>query len=205
MDSLLRSYWKPVFAYVRTSWSKTIEDAKDLTQAFFAYLLRKGYLSHLQAGCGSFRGYLKLALKHFLVDADRAEAARRPEGPLMSLDVGPAELDAQAPDESPERAYDREWFRCVLQDSIGTLRESLTREGKQIYFEVFQSRCLESESAGAPTYEELAARLGLTKTQVRWYLAHCRAALHLILRDRIREYVTSDEEIDREMQEVLKG
>src|SRR5262245_9712599 len=69
LDRLLRTYWKPVFAYVRSSWRKPVEDAKDLTQAFFASVLQKGYLSRLDPDRGSFRGYLKKALKHFLIDA----------------------------------------------------------------------------------------------------------------------------------------
>jgi hypothetical protein len=87
MNALLRDYWKPVFAYIRAAWRKPVEDARDLTQAFFARLLEKGYLGTLRPDAGSFRGYLKTALRHFLVDAERAADARRPEKPILSLDL----------------------------------------------------------------------------------------------------------------------
>ena len=37
-------YWKPVYAYVRAAWAKSNEDAKDLTQAFFLWLLEERVL-----------------------------------------------------------------------------------------------------------------------------------------------------------------
>src|SRR5437867_2750392 len=117
LSGLVQAYWKPVYAYVRTAWRTSIEDSKDLTQAFFAHLLDKGYLGSLRADRGSFRGYLKKALKHFLIDAGRAAQARRPEGPVVSLEAMPKVLERLAPaspNESPEQVYDREWLRCLL-------------------------------------------------------------------------------------------
>src|SRR5262249_26029430 len=35
LDTLVRAYWKPVYKHVRLRWGKSVEDAQDLTQAFF--------------------------------------------------------------------------------------------------------------------------------------------------------------------------
>ena len=32
--TLIASYWKPVYKYVRVTWHLPVEDAKDLTQEF---------------------------------------------------------------------------------------------------------------------------------------------------------------------------
>ena len=43
LDKLCRTYWYPLYAYVRRS-GRTPEDAQDLTQEFFARLLDKHYV-----------------------------------------------------------------------------------------------------------------------------------------------------------------
>jgi RNA polymerase sigma factor (sigma-70 family) len=195
MDRLLRTYWKPVLAYIQSAWRRDVEDAKDLAQAFFAQLLEKDTISRLTEK-GSFRGYLKKALKHFLIDAERADAVRRPPGPVV-----PVESVALAgPGETPDAAYDRLWFRCVMDAAIDDLRAYLERDGKRIYFDVFRLYCLEGD---AESYQDVAAALGLKETDVRNYLTFCRQSLREILRGRIREYVADESEIETELEQIL--
>src|SRR4051812_42036699 len=67
LNELCRSYWQPVFAFVRRSVSNP-EDARDLTQGFFADLLKDRSLSRADPKAGRFRSFLLGALKHFLAD-----------------------------------------------------------------------------------------------------------------------------------------
>jgi RNA polymerase sigma-70 factor (ECF subfamily) len=146
LELLIRTYWTPVYAYVRAAWHKSNEDAKDLTQAFFAHLLEKKYLSNVRPERGTFRGYLKQALRHFLIDADRASRSRRPDGPLLRLGESPDEIDRispPSPGDTPEKAFDREWFRRLIDDAIGVLKERLAADGKSVYVDVFQAYCLD--------------------------------------------------------------
>ena len=78
LELLCRTYWKPVYAYIRTAWKKSVEDAKDLTQAFFTHLMQKDHWKNLSPDRGSFRGFMKRAIKNFLIDAERHESVRRP-------------------------------------------------------------------------------------------------------------------------------
>ncbi len=217
LEQLLKLYWAPVFAYVRASWRKPVEDAKDLTQAFFAHILEKGYLAKMRPGLGTFRGYLKRALKNFLIDAERHASARRPDSPLLSLDAAPAELERigpAAPDEPPERAYDREWSRQVLDQAVADLKGLLASQGKQKYFDVFHAYFLEGAGPVStkltrtdeqgPTYDDVAARLGIKVTDVRNYLTSCRKLLRELIRGRIRDYVERDDEVDSELDEILR-
>jgi len=198
---LLRSYWKPVYAYIRAAWKKPVEDAKDLTQAFFAHLLEKDTLSRVRPGLGTFRGYLKQTLKHFLIDAERAAAARRPATPFIPLDDAPP-----APvEESPDRAFDRQWFRDLTASSLESLRARLDREGKGAHAEVFQRYVIDPAytTAASPTYREVAASLGLTEKDVDHYLRYCSGALLEILRTEIRRTVDSEREVDPEIRRLL--
>ncbi len=199
LERLLREYWKPVFAFVRVAFRKTVEDAKDLTQAFFTHMLQKGYLSRATPERGSFRAYLKVALKHFLIDAERAAAARRPEGPLLSIDAAPGALDligrAEAGDDA-ESVYDREWMSGVLAAAVDDLRARLETEGKRDTFAIFHEY---AEGRGEATYESLARKFGLQHHDVRNRLSACRKRLRELLQRRVRDYVADDADVAREV------
>src|SRR5436190_23452694 len=64
LEKLCRAYWFPLYVFIRRSGA-TQPDAEDLTQAFFARLLEKGYLSGLDRTKGKFRSFLLAALQHF--------------------------------------------------------------------------------------------------------------------------------------------
>ena len=44
LEAIAAAYWKPIYKYLRIRWGKSNEDAKDLTQDFFAKLIEKEYL-----------------------------------------------------------------------------------------------------------------------------------------------------------------
>ena len=64
------------------------EEAKDLTQGFFALLLERRDLDTVRKEKGRLRSYLLTSLKHFLTnERNRAMAIKRGEGQrLISLD-----------------------------------------------------------------------------------------------------------------------
>src|SRR5436309_796860 len=66
-EELGRQYWKPIYRYARVAWAKSNEDAKDLTQAFFLWLMEGDALDRYLPGRGSFRSFLKALLRHFLL------------------------------------------------------------------------------------------------------------------------------------------
>jgi RNA polymerase sigma factor (sigma-70 family) len=220
LNRFFKLYWKPVYAFVRTALGKSGEDSKDFTQAFFTHLLERGFFGRADSVTGSFRSYLKQALRYFVIDLERGLAARRPEKPLFSLDAAPGDLERlgpASPDESPERSYDREWFRGLLEQSLKILESTLEAEGKTLYFSVFRAFVGDSwkpasavpgapvgTSAG-PTYRELADRLKIRETDVRNYLSFCRRELRRILKERIRDYVDSEEEAELELRVFLNG
>src|SRR5215207_1735663 len=67
LNSLCRTYWSPLYAYVRRA-GHSPEDAQDLTQDFFARLLEKKYLQLANQERGRFRSFLLKSLQHFLVN-----------------------------------------------------------------------------------------------------------------------------------------
>src|SRR5262245_46577080 len=65
LAELCQTYWYPLYAYVRRLGHQP-DDARDLTQEFFAQLLAKHYLRAADRERGRFRSFLLTAFRRFL-------------------------------------------------------------------------------------------------------------------------------------------
>src|SRR5580704_10797452 len=65
LAALCRIYWYPLYAYVRRS-GHPADEARDLTQGFFARLLEKHDLRAADSERGRFRSFLLTAFNRFL-------------------------------------------------------------------------------------------------------------------------------------------
>src|SRR5438128_1018527 len=63
LETLCRTYWFPLYAYVRRKGYQ-VDDAKDLTQQFFARLLQGERIALADSARGRFRTFLLTALNH---------------------------------------------------------------------------------------------------------------------------------------------
>jgi len=83
LERLCRTYWYPLYAYVRREGYGP-DDAQDATQGFFAQLLARNSLTHVAPEKGRFRSFLLAAMRHFLsVERERdgsQGSARPPDG-----------------------------------------------------------------------------------------------------------------------------
>src|ERR1041385_6743159 len=92
LEALCRSYWHPLYAFVRRR-GYSPHDAQDLTQAFFGRLLEKGMVRGVDRSKGKFRSFLLASLEHFLANEWRnAHAQKRGGGAtFVSLEGESAE------------------------------------------------------------------------------------------------------------------
>ena len=67
LETLCRTYWYPLYVYVRRR-GYSPEDAQDLTQQFFALFLEKKYFGRASPGRGKFRTFLLHSLANFLAN-----------------------------------------------------------------------------------------------------------------------------------------
>src|SRR5215469_15100978 len=159
---LCASYWYPLYAYVRRRCER-IEDAQDLTQGFFACLLKKDYLKDFDRERDRFRAFLLAAFRHFIAnerDRDRSQKRGGGQGPI-SLDVEEAERRYQLDpghDLTPEKLYERRWAMALLDRAL----ERLQRESRELnHFERLRV-FLTGEPAGV-AYNALASELGMSE------------------------------------------
>lgn len=207
-DRFCALYWRPVYRFIRTAGRASIEDAKDLTQEFFGYFLEGGLLGKYRQEKGRFRSFLKGVLRRFLSEARRDGAAQKRGGgkTIVSLDV--SDLESARPlaggEGTPEEAFDRQWARDVLTESLAGLRKALSAEGKADCLRVYEAYEL-SPSQEGPSYGDLGRSMGLTEHQVKNHLDVARERLEQIVRERLARGVSSPRELADEMNELFSG
>jgi len=192
----------------------SVEDAKDLTQEFFSKLLEKEYLQEMSPEKGSFRGYIRTALFHFMSKAKRHERVRRPRDGAQLIhfqaDDDLSRADPPAGDASPDETFERAWVEQVLRQSMEELRSMLEAMGKTAYLQVFDkyygirpSDAPPAPPGPRPTYGQVAADLNLKETDVRNYLTFTRNLLRKLIVGRVRQYVSTEEELQSEVAHIL--
>lgn len=198
LEELTSRYWGPVFQVVLRTWTRDVEEAKDLTQSFFVRFLEKDFLDSVDADRGRFRSFLRAALRNFLINERRSETARkrRPEEGLVSLD---ARGEAGAPvGEDPTRTiFDREWKKMLIETSVARLRDEATGT-KAVFAELLVEYDLKAVEGERPTYAELAERFGIPQTQVTNGLRWARQRFGQLLEIELRLRTISDEDFRAE-------
>lgn len=196
LESLVSRYWKPVYHFVRAREEKQV--AEDLTQQFFTMLLARGDLAKVSKDRGSFRGFLRTALRHFLISANRGQMVAR-----HSFAFEEADLEWQRdPGTDPEAAFDRAWARTVLSRAVADLEQQLRDEGRDVHLAVFQAYCLDD---GELSYREIGATHGISENDVRNRLREARIRLRKILRSSLREYLGDGETVEDELRFILQA
>jgi RNA polymerase sigma-70 factor (ECF subfamily) len=201
LEKLCRTYWYPLYAYVRRQ-GHGVADAQDLTQEFFARLLSKNFLANVTPEKGKFRSFLLAAMKHFLANEwDRVRAEKRGgKQTFISLDETHAE-DRYALEpadiSSPESLFEKRWAWTILDRAWQRLKEENADEGKKELFselKVFLSR---EASQGA--YGAVASRLKMSAGAVAVAVHRLRQRYAQLLRVEIGQTVSSAADIDGEM------
>jgi RNA polymerase sigma-70 factor (ECF subfamily) len=196
LETLCARYWKPVYRYVRIAWSKSNEDAKDLAQAFFAWLLEGDALARYRPEKGGFRAYLKTLLRRFVGHQELALQRVKRGGGVIPL---PLDTDlVEDPKGDPEKAFDRAWVVDMVNRAIDRVRA----RGPEIAFRVYESYEL-VPPAERPTYVALAARLGIGENDVKAHLFAVRGEVRAELRAELVEITGGAAELEEEWQSLF--
>jgi len=210
-ETLVAVYWKPVYKYLRLKQHASEDDAKDVTQEFFARAIEKGFFDTFDPAKARFRTFLRVCLDRFV--ANERKAARRlkrggafaivpldfetAEGELRQRDVAvPSDLDEY---------FHQEWIRSLLALAVDDLRREYERAGKTTQFHVWKRYDLDAPaSLEAPTYAAVGREFGVNSTEVTNYLSAARKAFRRLLFERLRA-ICGDEEFEAEARYLLRG
>jgi RNA polymerase sigma factor (sigma-70 family) len=209
LATLVETYWKPVYKYVRIRWRASNEDAKDLAQGFFTRALEKSFFDAYDPERGSFRTYLRTCLDRFVSNERKAAARfkRSPELPLLPLDFEDAEgelaREAAAGGRTVDDYFHAEFARSLFGLAVDRLRDECALRGKDLPFRLFERYELERDPSEKLTYERLAEEFHIPTTQVTNFLAFARREFRRIVLERLREITASDREFREEARSLL--
>jgi RNA polymerase sigma factor (sigma-70 family) len=211
-ETLIGAYWKPVYKYIRYKWDVPNEDAKDLTQAFFARAVEKGFFDRFDAARARFRTFLRVCLDRFVANEHRAASRLKRGGgaQVVALDFEAAEgeLSRQAPASGidPDDFFRREWLRGLFELAVDDVRRHCAAGGKAVQFALFERYDLAgSDAAERQTYARLGDEFGLPESQVTNYLAFVRRLFRQTLLDRLRASTASEDEYQHELRCLFGG
>ena len=205
LDDLCRTYWVPLYAYLRRRGCSS-EQAEDVTQGFFAHILEKRTLDSADRERGRFRSFLLAAITRFLSnDRRRENAAKRGGGRRpLPLDVETGERwysREPAHDLSPDRVYQRAWAHLVVERALAKLRDEYDRAGKAGLFDRLRPH-LGGDAPPEP-YADLAGALGLSEGAVKLAVHRLRRRCGERIRREIAETVSDPADIGGEISDLF--
>ena len=206
LTTLCQTYWYPLYAYLRRR-GHNAEDAEDLTQGFFTRMFEKGTLGVADPERGRFRSFLLASLRHYVShERDHARAEKRGGSTLvlpLALEGAEGRYHREPPDgRTPETLFDQRWALTVLDRVAATLREEFGRRGKEAVFDGLRDHLIGADDR--LSYREIGARLGLSEVAARVAVYRLRRRFGELLRREIGETVTSPEDIEDEIQYLIR-
>ena len=204
-DTILASYWKPAYKYIRLKWQAGNEDAKDLTQGFFASAFEKNYFATYDAHKASFQTFLRACLDGYVANERKAGRRLKRGGDMdhYQLDFAAAEdeLVAHASSAvSPEDYFHREWVRWMFTLAVEAFRRRCDELGRGVHFQIFERYDLSDDDV---SYASLAAEFALDTATVNNYLAAARRDFRRIVLEKLREITATDDEFRTEARSLL--
>jgi len=207
LEKLCRTYWRPIYGYVRRQGVGP-EEAKDLTQGFFALLLERRDLDAVRKEKGRLRSYLLTSVKHFMAnERNRAMAIKRGQGQrLIPLeDLSERERVGFEPTETlaADQIYERRWALSVLDQVLVRLGDEYRAGGPASagLFDRLQKSL--TEDPGHPSPADTAREFGMTESAVRQASYRMRQRYRQLLREEISHTVMLPGDIEDELRHLI--
>ncbi len=207
LEELCAAYWPPLFCYVRGQGHDR-PTAQDLTQEFFARLLRGNRLACADPDRGRFRSFLLASLKNFLTNEwHRGQRLKRGGGcVIFSMSEAEAEdqpgFDPQDPS-GPDKIFERRWAETLIGRVNARLRREYEAAGWGARFEALKVYLVGEYEP--PSYEEMAARLGLTESALKSAIYKLRQRYGQVFRAEIAGTVSNPADVEAEIDSLLQA
>jgi len=205
LSTLCEAYWYPVYAFVRRSGCDP-EEARDLSQGFFARLLEKRDLGSADPARGRFRGFLLGSVRHFLSnERDRERALKRGGGQrILSIDQKDAEgryaLEPIDPI-TPETLFLRHWALTVVDSAMKRLAEDYRTKGRSRLFE--RVRPMLTGSDPDVSRCELAEELGMSETALNVAIHRMRRTFRHKLKEEVAQTLADPADAEDELGQLM--
>ena len=206
---MCEDYWPPLYSFVRHRGYNR-DDAKDLTQGFFAHLLEKEIYRRSDRSKGRFRNFLLTLLKRYLnaVRAYERSGKRGGRSKFIFLDAEAANREtvsvallAESPRDE-ERVFECAWAVELVRRAMGILEGEYSSEQKKRLLTVL--RPFLTGGVGLPTHEVAAASLGVPLDTMRSHLFRLRSRYRALLRAEVARTVPTKQDVEAELQHLCR-
>jgi RNA polymerase sigma factor (sigma-70 family) len=201
LQQICQTYWHPIYAYARKRGFSPA-DSEDVTQEFFADLLRKKEIENLQERKGKLRTFLLVTARNFMANEwKKRKALKRGGGvTVLRIDVTDAEEHTclePADNLSPEAIFERHWASSILNAVMQLLQESYELDGKSEVFEALKDHL--GLGRGERSYREIGEELGMSEMAARLTVHRMRKRYRQFLLQQIASTLDPEESAEEEL------
>ena len=192
-----RRYWHPLYAYARRA-GQGPEDAQDLSQGFFAYLLEKeDVLQKADAEKGKFRNFLLTLFKRYMQNEWQRGQAKKRGGDQVQVDYEDAEFCLSDVKElGPDDAYQRAWALTLLEQAMDELEGRFMARGDVERWNLMKPYLNGDSEAGL---REGADLLGITENAFTVAIHRLRRDFSKVLRKLVADTLNDPSEVQEEL------
>ncbi len=206
LELVCRNYWYPLYAFARR-FGKNHEDAKDLTQGFFHFLISGDAFKKANPELGRFRTFLLSSFKNFILkdhrDATRIKRGGAVSHVSMEWDEAEGRYAHEPQDDlTPERLFDRNWARLMMNSTFSRLQDEYRDSNEQDRFEALRFAL---EDPGALAYAEVASDLGLSEAGVKSAVHRLRRRFRELFREIVAESLDDPRLVDQELKHIVQS
>jgi RNA polymerase sigma factor (sigma-70 family) len=201
LNEFAERYYAAVRAFVAAIVREPTR-ADDLTQRFFETVVLSGrLLTHADRRRGSFRPYLKQAIRNFLIDEHRRRARfLESEIPVEAIAGDWNALAEQSA--APDREMLRAWARSVVAIAVARVERICRENGQDQHFQLFKRRYW-SDSDHPPAWRDVGEMFGLDEKIARSRADTAVRHFRIVVRDLIASDIGSGRSIDDELRAVI--
>lgn len=182
LEAVIETGWPVVFAMARRSGFRAA-DAEDVTQAYFARFLEKGYVRDAAQWGGCFRPFLYTTARHFFSNQRDHDRAKKRGGGWRHISLAGADAERPAPEpqdaRTPETLLNEERFRSVAEKACRALALAMQAAGCAARFDRVAPYLVGEVPPGV--YRSLAKEWGVGESAVRGFVFRLRRRLRALL------------------------
>lgn len=206
MEQLCRNYWYPIYAYARRR-GQAVEDAEDITQAFFQNLVTYEVLQDARQEKGRLRSFMLGLLKRVMAKQYRHDTATKrggtePQTISFQDSTAEARYAVEPVDQGdPDLLFDRAWASDILAAAEAQLRADYVKAENIGTFEALREFLPLGDNV--TPYSEVARRLDIAETTMRLQIHRMRKRYGKLIEAEIARTVSSPEELKAELAHLM--
>jgi DNA-directed RNA polymerase specialized sigma24 family protein len=210
LGDLLKTYWKPVYCYLRRRGFDN-DQAKDLTQGFFQeVVLGRELVRSADPVKGRFRTLLLTALERYLTSEHRKQTAQKrlPKDGLIPLEWAQmAELPPVVQNLTCEDSFHYTWVTELLDTLLAEVKHDCVHHGMELHWKLFESRVLRPvlDDVKPPALADLCSAHGIEQpTKASNMIFAVKRRFQAALKRHLRQSVAGEPQIDEEIEELAR-